>query len=177
MKYVALLRGINVGGKNIIKMGDLRSVFSSDGFREVSTYIQSGNVIFDSPETNMDKLTTRIEAFLTDQFSYNARIVLKSFDGMRRIIAQSPDSWANPMDLRCSIAFVKPPLTPEEVASSIKLTPYVDTMKIGFQCVYMTTLAKEVTRSGFVKLIGTPVYQDLTIRNWNTTLKIFEMMN
>jgi uncharacterized protein (DUF1697 family) len=55
-KYLALLRGINVGGNNIIKMVDLKACFEKMGFLDVSTYIQSGNVLFSSPETSLTKL-------------------------------------------------------------------------------------------------------------------------
>ena len=66
--YVALLRGINVGGKNLIKMPALKASFEANGFQYVATYIQSGNVIFGSPETRPAELTRRIETMLAAAF-------------------------------------------------------------------------------------------------------------
>ncbi len=63
-RYIALLRGINVGGKNLIKMPDLRACFEENGFLSVVTYIQSGNVIFESEESSAPRLTQRIETML-----------------------------------------------------------------------------------------------------------------
>ena len=72
--YVALLRGINVGGKNIIKMVDLKSCFETMGFSDVITYIQSGNIIFKTPEENKYVLTQQIEKGLSEQFNYQSKI-------------------------------------------------------------------------------------------------------
>ena len=70
--YVALLRGINVGGKNLIKMPALRASFEAGGFRDVATYIQSGNALFESPKQSSAALTRRIEEVLSDAFDYTA---------------------------------------------------------------------------------------------------------
>ena len=73
---MALLRGINVGGKNIIRMADLRSCFEAEGFRDVLTYIQSGNVIFRAPDSTPGALTIRIEEMLASAFDYQGKVVL-----------------------------------------------------------------------------------------------------
>ena len=77
-QYLALLRGINVGGNNIIKMADLKACFESLGLTDVVTYIQSGNVIFKSAEKDKAKLTKMIEAGLSKRFNYEARLVVIS---------------------------------------------------------------------------------------------------
>ena len=64
-RYIALLRGINVGGNNIIRMADLKQSFEELGFSEVTTYIQSGNVLFNSSEGDKQLLTGKIEAHLS----------------------------------------------------------------------------------------------------------------
>ena len=65
-RYVALLRGINVGGKNLIRMPALKAAFEAAGFEDVSTYIQSGNVLFSSPSRSAKRLTEEIEALLAE---------------------------------------------------------------------------------------------------------------
>lgn len=77
-QYVALLRGINVGGQNLIKMTDLKACFEAQGFRDISTYIQSGNVLFTSADSGRGALTLRIEQALVAAFKYRASVVLRS---------------------------------------------------------------------------------------------------
>ena len=92
-RYVALLRGINVGGTNLIKMIELKACFEQQGFRDVATYIQSGNVLFTSAESGRVELIRRIEAALARAFSYRARIVLRSRREMRDIVTHAPDGF------------------------------------------------------------------------------------
>jgi len=70
-RFPAILRGINVGGKNVIAKDDLRLCFENLGFTNVRTYIQSGKFLFRSEETSAKKLTEVIEAGLSDRFSYS----------------------------------------------------------------------------------------------------------
>ena len=81
--WLALLRGINVGGRNVIRMAELRECFASEGFRDVVTYIQSGNVVFRSAASGPGALTARIEGMLATSFDYRARITLRSLEQMR----------------------------------------------------------------------------------------------
>jgi len=74
--YIAMLRGINVSGKNLIKMNDLREIFAKLGLTNVSTYIQSGNVIFNSPETATEELAQNIAAKITAGFGYNVPVIV-----------------------------------------------------------------------------------------------------
>lgn len=89
-KYVALLRGINVGGKKIIKMEVLARIFTSLGFRDVRTYIASGNVIFESPETDVHVLTNKIEKKLLKSFGYEVRVLLRTVDDLKRMLKRNP---------------------------------------------------------------------------------------
>ena len=86
MKYVALLRGINVGGRNIIRMAALKVCLEQHGFRNVATFIQSGNVIFESDERNAGKLTTQIEGALSKMFDYDSRVVLRSHAQLKAVV-------------------------------------------------------------------------------------------
>jgi len=76
-RFLALLRGINVGGNNLIKMNDLKAEFERLGFQDVKTYIQSGNVIFSSALSDKLKLTELLEKSLSEKFSYPARVLLE----------------------------------------------------------------------------------------------------
>src|SRR5687767_8997468 len=89
-KYVAFLRGINVGGKNKIKMESLREMFAALGFEHVKTYINSGNVIFEAAETNDKKLSDKIEKEIEKEFSLKIKVMVRTIDKIRDIIANNP---------------------------------------------------------------------------------------
>src|SRR5215210_1090673 len=91
--HVALLRGINVGGKNLIKMPALKACFEAGGFEGVSTYIQSGNVLFSSPVRSNRALTERIEAMLADAFDYVPTVVVRSERQLRAIVRNAPKGF------------------------------------------------------------------------------------
>jgi uncharacterized protein (DUF1697 family) len=86
---VALLRGINVGGKNLIRMPALKACFEENGFDDVVTYIQSGNVLFTAPTTQAAELTRRIEAMLAQAFDYVPTVVVRTRRQMRAIVDRS----------------------------------------------------------------------------------------
>jgi uncharacterized protein (DUF1697 family) len=88
--YIAFLRGINVGGKNIIKMDELKSIFESFGFKNVETYIQSGNVIFETSTTNKKTLTQKIEKGLNKELGYEVATFLRTKEEMRALVKHDP---------------------------------------------------------------------------------------
>jgi len=91
MKYIAFLRGINVGGKNKIKMETLREVFSNaPGFSNVKTYINSGNVIFETSETDDKKLAAKIETAIEKEFALKIKVMTRTFDEIKDIIENNP---------------------------------------------------------------------------------------
>jgi uncharacterized protein (DUF1697 family) len=175
-KYVAFLRGINVGGKNIIKMASLKVAFEKCGFRNVITFIQSGNVIFETEEKVSEKIINTIENTLSKTFNYQSKIVLASYEQMKKVICNVPIEWKNDKNIRCYVAFIKEPVTEKDVLAEIKLNKGVDSVKTGSGVIYMTTLLSGITKSGYSKLIGTKVYKDITIRNYNTVQRIFDLM-
>jgi uncharacterized protein (DUF1697 family) len=176
MKYVALLRGVNVGGNNSIKMNSLVHAFEKEGFTNVSTYIQSGNVIFESGSQDKESLVTRIEHMLTATFRYPSTIVLRSEKELHKIISHVPDMWKKDGDLRCYILFVKEPMTAEEVAKEIETKEGIDFLSIGNGALYMGTKMEGITKSKFSKFIGKKVYKDVTMRNYKTSRIILEIM-
>lgn len=89
--YIALLRGINVGGKNIIKMAELKRMFEAMGMRRVQTYIQSGNVLFES-EAEEAPLRQRIEHELEEAFRFSVIVVLRTAEELKRVAASCPFS-------------------------------------------------------------------------------------
>ena len=90
MVYITLLRGINVGGQKRIKMIDLRNVFESINFRNVKTYLQSGNVIFKDDTTDIIKLTDQIEKKICEVFGFSVKIIIRTDEEFRNIVNNNP---------------------------------------------------------------------------------------
>ena len=176
LRYVALLRGINVGGKNIIKMNDLKKCFTQNGFDNVLTYIQSGNVIFNSTETQTEKLESEIENVLSKAFKYNSKVLVRSYPQIKKVLSQVPPEWKTRNDLRCYVAFIKEPLTPRKALKEVNIKEGIDSVKAGIGVLYLTTLLSGLTKSGINKIASKKIYQDITIRNYNTTQKIASLM-
>src|SRR3954463_1796832 len=111
-RYVALLRGINVGGNNLIKMAALRACFEKQGLLEVVTYIQSGNVVFGATDSTAETLCSGIERALASAFQYEASVILRTHKEMQRIVARAPEGFgAQPDKYRSDVIFLKAPLT------------------------------------------------------------------
>lgn len=176
-QYLALLRGINVGGNNIIKMADLIACFEALGFNGVATYIQSGNVIFQSEETDLMKLAIVIETELSNRFNYPSKIVLVTFNQLAAIVKNAPaDFRSKPDEYKCDVIFLKAPLTPTKAIGFVTVRAGVDTALPGEDVLYFSRRADKLGQSYLKKIITMPVYQEMTIRNWNTTRKLLELM-
>lgn len=175
-RHLALLRGINVGGNNIIKMADLKACFEEMGFINVVTYIQSGNVLFDSNETDPLKLTQQIEKTLSERFNYSSKVMLLSQQTLIQLVNTAPKGFGvNPDEYRYDVIFLKPPLTSEEALSKIKTKEGVDFVTTGNGVLYFSRLSSMSGQSQMTKMIGTAIYKEMTIRNWNTTTKLCEL--
>ncbi len=114
LRFVALLRGINVGGKNLISKQELLRCFEDLGFTNVRTYIQSGNILFRSTNKNPEQLTTTIEEGLSVRFSYSARVALLSHDQYKEAVASAPASWGKDDRQLHNALFTLGEITPRE---------------------------------------------------------------
>jgi uncharacterized protein (DUF1697 family) len=177
--YVALLRGINVGGGNIIKMADLKACFEASKFKNVSTYIQSGNVLFESTETDQGKLISKIEKALSRTFSpYKARVMLRSHAELLQIVREAPKGFGRePQKFRYDVLFLKEPMTAAEAMTSMTTKPGVDVVAMGSDVLYFSRLIAKAAQSHLARIVSLPVYQHMTIRNWNTTSKLLALMD
>ncbi len=90
IRYIALLRGINVSGQKLIKMDELKAHFALPGFKNIVTYIQSGNVLFDTKETDTEKLRVRIEKQLAKQLGYHVPVILRAITEIKEVIENDP---------------------------------------------------------------------------------------
>ncbi|HUQ07085.1 MAG TPA: DUF1697 domain-containing protein, partial [Kofleriaceae bacterium] len=167
-RYVILLRGINVGGNNIIKMSALKACLEQAGFVDVSTYIASGNVFVSSDE-KAPAIVTRVEKLLAKTFAYDASVVVRSKAQMQATILKAPPGFGRqPAKFRYDCLFLKEPLTAAAALKSVTAKAGVDTVHAGPGALYFSRLVARITQTQLGKIVGTPIYKQMTIRNWNT---------
>lgn len=176
MKYAALLRGINVGGRNIVYMDQLQSVFKNAGFSNIQTYIQSGNVVFEYAKADTLKITQRIEAALVQKFPFAIKVMVRSHDQLKKIIESVPEDWNTDADMRRYIAFLSPEIDPTEAVQIIDVTKNVDVVTAGPTVLYLSTTTEGFTKSKLNKLVGKTIYKEMTMRNFVTSKKLLELL-
>jgi uncharacterized protein (DUF1697 family) len=177
--YISILRGINVGGHNKVRMEDLKALFESLGYNEVKTYIQSGNVIF---KADQDQLVTviaqDIEKAIESKYHFVVPVIIRSADNIQSIIALNPFLREPGIDReKLHVTF----LSEEPAATAVKAI-----QKYGFPPDRFRIMSKEVYLScpggyGNTKLSNTFFENKLlvkaTTRNWNTVLKLSDLTN
>ena len=176
MRYVALLRGINVGGRTLVKMADLKACFEDLGFEGVSTYIASGNVLFASDEDDPAELATTIEAAIEQQFELPVRVVVLDRRSYARIVKAIPEPWIGDGALRANVAFVRRGTDAKAVVRDLEPDPDIEEVKAIKGAILWATRRDSLNRSVMRKLIGGATYKELTVRNLNTTLKLHELL-
>jgi uncharacterized protein (DUF1697 family) len=175
--YVALLRGINVGGRNKVPMAELRAAFEDAGYTDVRTYIQSGNVVFGA-DTPAKSLEAEVETMLKRHLGYPLVVVVRSHAQLRAVVADAPAKFgAAPDTYHSDAIFLRSPLTPAQVMKIVKLRDGVDQAWAGKGVVYFARLSAQRTKSRMSSIVGTPEYANVTIRNWATTTKLLAMLD
>jgi uncharacterized protein (DUF1697 family) len=176
MRYVALLRGINVGGKSTIRMPDLKECVEALGYDDVSTFIASGNGLFETPERRAAKLESAIERALEARFELPIAVVVRSRAEFARIVKAIPADWIGNASLRVNVAFLRRTRDGRALARELQPTEAVDELVATKAAVIWSTRRDALTRSGMQKLVGSAPYRDMTVRNLNTTLKLNELL-
>lgn len=175
--YVALLRGINVGGKNLISMAELRAEFERDGYESVRTYIQSGNVLFETDAAPAG-LEDSIENLLAERLRCPVLVVVRSHRQLADVVASAPAGFGADLSERLSdVVFLKDPLTSAEAMEVVTVRDGVDRAWAGDGVVYFDRLAERRTQSRLSRLVSTPRYQRMTIRNWSTTTRLLALLD
>lgn len=179
MIHVALLRGINVGGNNIIPMAQLAQTFTKLGFASVKTFIASGNVIFSAPKQDLRKLEVTIEKALEKRFDYDAKVVVKSSAEMDAITKGIRKAWPKPSAaLRYYVMFLRHAVDKKTVLDQFEPREGVETLTYAPGALLWAADKNKLGKSTVAKkMLAKAIYQDMTVRNLNTTTKIAELMD
>ena len=175
-KYVAFLRGINVGGNNLIKMDDLKKIFESLGFKNVKTILASGNVVFETAKIKIPDLTKLISGKLEKTLGYGIGIIVRSIEDIRKLA--NTDVFKNitvTPQTRLYVTFL-----PEKSNSNLKI-PYVshdNNYKIlrssETEVFSVLTVSPTVNTTDLMSVLDKEFGKKVTTRNWNTIEKILK---
>ena len=176
-RYIALFRGINVGGNNIISMKALKELFENNGFKAVLTYINSGNVIFSAESSDLVTLKTKLEALILESFGLNISLMLISAEELKQAIENAPSWWGSDPASKHNAIFVIPPFSVEEVFEQVgAIKPEYE--KVGFygRVIFWSAPIASFSKTRWSKIVGTAVYEQVTIRNSNTAKKLASLV-
>ena len=187
--YLAFLRGINVGGKNSIRMADLKGTFLSLGFRSVETYIQSGNVLFetvdlavpspvDIPVPEEAVLRHRIESAVEADFGIRTGVVLRTEEEIDSLVSNCPFSDVEISEAQAAntegesfyVSLFPIPLDPEQIRRMESFSGEPDVMRIRDRDVYL--LFRQSIRHSKLARVTQDIGISSTVRNWKTILKL-----
>ncbi len=169
MKYIALLRGINVGGNKRVEMKQLKALFEALGFTNVSTYINSGNIVF---ESNKDTKTIQkdIDTNLVKEFGFAIPTLIKTQREMQKIARAIPQGWQNDTKQRTDVDYLFDEINNPKIIDELPVNrEYVDVRYVK-GAIFWNLDRANIGKSRLNKLIGHKVYRFMTMRNVNTAL-------
>ena len=175
-QYIALIRGINVGGKNAVSMARLKEILLANGFENVSSYINSGNIIFESQATNLSNLVTQFENLLLAEFSVTTRVAIVSVKEIHDSWKHAPEWWGKDSNTKHNAIFVIAPADAKAVAAEVgEAKPEYEKIDMYKHIIFWSAPLETFSRTRWSKIVGTSAYDKITIRNFNTTKKLVEL--
>lgn len=175
--YVALLRGVNVGGKGLVKMAELVTCFETAGYRNVSTYINSGNIIFQTPASDRRTLEDHLEKVLRKTFGWPLRVQVRSLSDINKLMKQLPASWASSTPQKCNVIFLDRTIDRASILHELHPKPEIEELHYAPGVLLWSAPLTTLTKSNMIKLSLSPLYQHMTIRIVGTVRKVHDLMH
>lgn len=176
MTYVALLRGINVGGKNKVAMPRLKKTFEAVGLTDVTTYINSGNVIFKEARRKPATIVLALEKAIEKDFGFPIRVLIRDLPAVKKVIQALPEAWTNDQKMKCDVMFLWKEVDRKDIVKDLTVKPEIEDLVYVPGALIWRVDRPAITRSGMLKMVGTDLYKAMTIRNCNTVRKLAELM-
>ena len=177
MKYITLLRGINVGGNNKIAMPKLIESFINNSFTDVVTHINTGNIIFSSTIDDTIKINSAIEAFILKDFNLEITSITLSEETFKEILLQTNPAWQNDDNQKTDIMFLWPQLDNPEVTKELEINKSIETLTYVPGALFWNIKRAFVSSSKLEKLVGTRKYKFMTVRNINTVRRLLDILD
>lgn len=175
--YLALLRGINVGGKTKVKMADLKACFEKLGYGHVQTYGNSGNVIFTAASTNPRQLESHLEEALATNFSSSISVFVRSLDDMKEVMQGIPTDWQTSSERKYDIIFLHQSIDHPEIVHDLQPKPSIEELQYQPGVLFWSVNIRDFSESNMSKIVGTTLHQEMTVRGPSTVRKVYELMS
>lgn len=176
MMYVALLRGINIGGRNKVDMKKLKNVFEEAGMSSVVTYINSGNIVFGARDYSKGQLAPILEEAIHRHFGLEIRTLIYSSEEFREIEQAIPENWSNGAEMKSDVLFLWKDVDKETVLDHLTIKAGIDRVSYVPGAILWSVDRSDVTKSGLMKIVGSALYRRVTVRNVNTVRKIAALL-
>ncbi|MFD0589508.1 DUF1697 domain-containing protein [Paenibacillus sp. GCM10027627] len=176
MVFVALLRGINVGGNNKIDMKLLKATFERSGMNNVVTYINTGNIIFSNESDSPAELSSILEKAILEDFGLSIKVLIRSKTNIEKIMASLPENWSNDQSMRSDVLYLWDEINTKTVMEQLPFREGIDRAIYVPGAVLWSYDRENAGKSGLNKVVGSKFYSFITIRNVNTARKIYALM-
>jgi uncharacterized protein (DUF1697 family) len=176
MRYVALLRGINVGGHARVEMARLRVCFEGLGLESVGTYINSGNVLFGTDDKDRKRLIGKIESAIEEEFGFRVPLVLRTLAELARVTRSVPRTWVTDRRMRCDVMFLWPEADSRSIVGKVPMNRELEDLKYVPGALVWRIDRADAGKSKVRTVIGSDLYKRLTIRNINTVRTLEELL-
>jgi uncharacterized protein (DUF1697 family) len=174
--FVALLRGLNVGGNNMVSMKALKASVERLGLENVATYINSGNVLFTTARSDARTLEREIDEMMRGEYGIATRTVVRSHGEMARLVKSIRATWTPDASWRYNVMFLRHEIDSERVVDAFVAKPDIEQVVYCAGTLLWCARADALTRSAMVKVASHPLYKNMTVRNINTTTRLFALM-
>lgn len=178
MKYIALLRGINISGKNKISMPELKKLLEENNYQNVSTYLNSGNIIFECNIDNKETIMDNIHTLIKTKFILDIPVYITTDKELEDILNNSPKWWGSSnKEIYDNLIFIIPPTKYEEVYNTIGSPKEgLEQIEEYNNCIFWSFDLNNYRKSNWwVKTASTDIKDKITIRTANTMRKILEI--
>ncbi len=173
--YLAFLRGINVGGNSLVKMAELKASLEKAGLMEVKTYIQSGNVLFES-DKDKKALAKLIAVVIEKDFKAKTNVAVFTKAEWQKVIKDAPKWWGQDKTFKHNILIMTEAHKNEEIYAGFgELKPDIENLEPGKGVFYQSVSWKDFGKAATGKLNTKPVYKKMTVRNFNTATKLAQL--
>lgn len=176
--YILLIRGINVGGNNTIPMKELKELLEKKGFNHVKTVLNSGNVIVQS-DRDAKTIETGVERIIANTFKKGVvviRVLAITPETLKDIVTLKPQNFGDSPKVYYSDVFFLIGVKSDDAILAFSEREGVDHVWQGEKVIYSQRLISAITKSHLNKVIGKPVYKDMTARSWNTVLRLLKIL-
>lgn len=176
MVYVALLRGINIGGHRKVSMIHLKKTFESLGLKNVGTYINSGNVVFSHAGVDQEKIAQKIEKGIQKDFLFEVKVLVRDVENLITVCKGIPSAWESEAGMRPHVAFLWKEIDNPDILNKLSINPKVDKVKYVSGALLWNVNIQNYAKGPVYKFISTTITKEVTVRSINTVRKLHQMM-